>query len=612
MQQGIRSRTSASDLALKMAPRLTTQFTRCAGVATLALAGAVGVSLSIQAEAAARAQVGAANEVVAADVAAAIPGEDWARVWDTLPERGDVDAWHAHGDEVAAVQARLVTAAARHSRVRVRALHPAHDGDGTPGNGDNGWEIGLSSSTTPHWRLPMPAGGFLSEAWSDGLAHTVAESEQGPLLRTFARLDDAHGRPVLLVEVAAPMTQALWVSRGHAVAVFGVMVGLLAIALSIARRAVLAADADIAGVRSQIAGLGGDGVHTPWDEPPLKFAGRVTRDLETARLFASARIQALEEQLATTSMALASAEMVLEPESLDRRTVLAELDLGPCVTLEVPGGRCETVDLVDLGFDHIVVRVSRYTMVDVAPGMPVSVGWAGGDAAQVLILDRRIEREGELEYVFRVQPSRMLPGTPPAVSRLAYARKAVRMSCAGTDVRASVLAGTLGTLPGEVLDLSTAGLCVRVRTDLADLAATGRSATVQLRLSAGGPEYQVGVIIRSVRARPGGCDLGCLIDPSMTVDVGTFRSELAAWEEQRRRAVVAGGGERGEPGCLDRFAAQPRVESGFGGDGVAGWRQDGRGPGAETDSGAHSTRGVRERPRDKLDAVLMASIAKKI
>lgn len=521
-----------------MAGRLTTQFTRYGGGAALVLAVAIGVSLGLLADANAKAEVSAANAVVAAEVSAALPGEAWAGLWDALPHRGDVYAWSAHGDVIAATQARIALVARRNERTRIRALHPALAADGRPGNGDGNWEVGLSSASEPHWRAVLPASSTLAAAWRDGQADQSGEAGGERVLRTFRRVDDSHGRPVMILETAAPMAEALKAARLGALAVFNVLVSLLAGVFYLARRAVVAADADVATLREQVHNLAGEGVHTAGETGELSLSRRLPLEIEGTRRELSRRLRSLEERLEEAETALASAEMVLEPEALARRTALAELNLGPNVTLEAPGGRCDTVELVDLGFDHVVVRVSRYTMVDIAPGMPVAVAFSGSDSPQSLLLDRRIEREGELEYVFRIQPARMLPGTPPAISRLAYARKATRMPCDGTEVRAVVLAGTQGPLVGTVLDLSTAGMGIRVRTDAGDLAATGTSATVQLRLAEGGPEYQVGVFIRSVRARPGGCDLGCSIDPTMTVDAGAFRIVLAAWVEQRRRAMV--------------------------------------------------------------------------
>lgn len=529
----------AADLATTMSGRLTQQFTRYGGSAALVLAAAVGVSLGLFADSTAKEKVSAANTVAANEVAAALAGETWAGIWHALPQRGDVSAWSAHGDVIAATHQQIAAVASRNSRTRIRALHPALESDGKPGKGDGNWEVGLSSASEPHWRAVMPASAPLAAAWHEGSADVLGEYGGERLLRSFRRVDDSHGRPVMLLETAAPLGEALWATRMGALAVFGVLVSLLAGAFVLARRAVARVDADVALLREQVQNFAADGVHTVWETDALALSPRLPREIEAARSELSRRLRSLDERLDEACTALASAEMVLEPEALARRLALAELNLGPNVTLEAPGGRCDTVELVDLGFDHIVVRVSRYTMVDIAPGMPVAVGWSGAESAQTLLLDRRIERESELEYVFRVQPSRMLPGTPPAISRLAYARKATRMSCEGTEVRGVVLAGTQGPLEGTMLDLSTSGIGIRVRTDAGDLAATGTNATIQLRLAEGGPEYQVGVIIRSVRARPGGCDLGCAIDPTMTVDAGTLRVVLGAWVEQRRRAMVA-------------------------------------------------------------------------
>lgn len=531
---------AATDLGPTMPGRLTKQFTRYGGGAAVVLAVVVGVSLGLLAESAAKGKVSAANAVAANEVAAALPVESWAGVWHALPNRGDVAAWNAHGDVIAGTQRQIAMVAGRNERTRIRALHPAAGADGSPGKGDGNWEVGLSSASVPHWRAALPESAELAVAWREGRADAPADQGGERILRSFRRIDDSHGRPVLILETAAPLGAALFQARMGALAVFGVLVSLLAGVFFMARRAIVGVDADVALLREQVQNLAAEGIHTAWETGVLALSPRLPREIEAARSELSRRLRYLDEQLADAETALASAEMVLEPDALVRRLALAELNLDPNVTLEAPGGRCDTVELVDLGFDHIVVRASRYTMVDIAPGMPVAVGWSGSDSAQTLMLERRIERESELEYVFRVQPSRMLPGTPPAISRLAYARKATRMSCEGTEVRAVVLAGTQGPLEGTVLDLSTAGIGVRVRCEIADLTATGTSATIVLRLAEGGPEYQVGVIIRSVRARPGGCDLGCAIDPTMTVDAGTLRVVLGAWVEQRRRAVVVG------------------------------------------------------------------------
>ena len=522
-----------------MAGRLLGQFTRSATLAGGGLLGALAVAFWMQAESSAAAEVATANQVIATEVAVGLPGEEWSTLWDSLPEPGDVRAWSAHGDELAAAHDRVSGLVARNGLVRIRALHPSRKADGSPGNADGTCEIGLSSSTSPHWRTQLPADHASGRAWMDGKSQAIDEVAGKPVLRSYSRIDDAHGRPVMLLEIASPMSDALWHARSWGAGVFLLLTGLLAAVGVFARRAVIAAEADVVALREQVEGLGGEAVHEPWTGPQITVSPRLAKLIEDARGALSSRLRDLDDRLGVTSRDLASAETVLEPDANVRRAAFAELALQPNIVLEATGGRTDTVELVDLSFDYLVVRVSKYTMVDLAPGMPATVAWTGSDNGQQLLLDRRIERESELEYVFRVSPPRMLPGTPANVSRLAYARRVARVACEGTEVRAMVLAGTGGPIEATVLDLSPLGLGLRLRADPGDLAATGTTATVQLKLSEGGPEHQVGVIIRNVRPRPGGCDVGCAIDPTMTVNHDDLKAVLTTWCEQRRRTLAA-------------------------------------------------------------------------
>lgn len=522
-----------------MSGRLTQTLAPALTWATIGWGAVLALALGVGSEVAARAAVQAEAAAIAREVASDIDGQTLQSLQWALPEARSVERWDTHGTALTTLHGRLANAVAAHSLTRARTVQPAPHADGRPGEGSAPiWDITVSSSESPRWRSTIEGSQAMAEAWQSGQAHEVGAAAGSRVVRHFSRIEDNLGRPVALLEVARPMGSALAFARGVALAVF-ILAAMPALLVSAGvRRAIRLADADLRRLRAQVAAWTGEGLFTAWEKPPPPLSPQLANALEKARSDAADRLNAVHQQLEQAQAALASAEAVLDPDGVVRRRALAELALGPCLTI-ASGERFDTVELVDLCFDYVVVRASRYTMVDVAPGMPIAVGWPSHDSSQVLRVERRIEREGEIDYVCRVSPPRMLPGTPATVSRVTYVRKAVRVECGG-EVSATVLAGETGSLSAEVLDLSVAGCALRIATTPENLALTGTSIMLQLKLGREGVEYSVVVQIRSVSARPGGCDVGCAIDADATPNFADLKIAITTWTELRKRAMLAG------------------------------------------------------------------------
>jgi hypothetical protein len=94
-------------------------------------------------------------------------------------------------------------------------------------------------------------------------------------------------------------------------------------------------------------------------------------------------------------------------------------------------------------------------------------------------------------------------------------------------------------LDAEILDLSTEGARLAVRSTPAALAATGTVATLALALESGGQELVFGVAIRNVLARPGGCVVGVAFDAPCDAATSEASAQVAAWVERERREQAA-------------------------------------------------------------------------
>jgi hypothetical protein len=127
-----------------------------------------------------------------------------------------------------------------------------------------------------------------------------------------------------------------------------------------------------------------------------------------------------------------------------------------------------------------------------------------------------------------------LDGSPPAIARLAYARSAPRLQLGKGGPTGVLMAGLNGPLEVRILDLSIEGACLAVPATPADLATTGTSAALAIRLEEGAPELVVGILLRNVRARPGGCELGVRLDTIEAPDQADVRARLGSWIERAR------------------------------------------------------------------------------
>lgn len=487
-------------------------------------------------------------EAVGAELAARVDPAGHEAFAGLYPEAGAVWSWTAHGSKLASEHADLLQTATRHGFSSVRTLRPVDAMTeavraGPTERQRTALEVILSAEDTPRWRARADYQPEMREAFRKGKPgfRLVRSVKKGDHVDTWIPLRDRFGTTLAVLELRTPVTEQLATARREAgvltgTAGFVVSVLLLGIALAIrpfeASRAAL-----LKGLR-RLAKQGFEG--------KFRHGGDlVLWQLEATRAALAATVTSSEARAEGAEAQARSVEALIDGRAAERRRILSELVSAGALVVDAGGSRRETADLVDLSFNHVVLRVQKYTMIDLAPGMAASVGWVEGGQPEIeLTVAHRSECDEGWEYVFALEQGVVLPGTPDAVAAVAFARGAERVSAEFTEASAQLMAGLGGLLPARVLDVSADGLAIVVPVRPIALGATGTHATLMLQLQVDEEELQFGVIIRSVTANDEGCRVGLQFDPEMTSDYDARRAKVAGWVTQRQRELaLASAGE---------------------------------------------------------------------
>ncbi|GDX81781.1 hypothetical protein LBMAG42_35920 [Deltaproteobacteria bacterium] len=486
-----------------------------------------------------------------------------AHLLDTLPslfpERGAVSNWEAHGSGLSALHQQIEAAATRHGFAKVRTLHlqePAAEQvtQAPETRHSQALSVLVSSAEAPAWGAAVDYRPEMRGAWLEGRsASRLATSKRtGTSLTTWVPIQAPTGRTVAVLELSENIDGDLSLARQRAG--WGVAAAVLLVAG--AAWAVGRASRDVA--IPNVPEARPLPLRTP--EPraikPAKHSlnaelaaamtqlelGDLETPIETADPAMTARFEALRERLAKAATAEArmrSLEALSDPRITKRRDAIAALGDAPMLVLDAGGGRRAEAWLVDVHYGGLVLRVAPYSVVDLAPGMPVDIAWTEGDATPfALALNRRRDTEEGVEYTFSPPAGGQIPGMSAALREIAYSRQTPRVSAEFLDVSAALLAGSDGVLATQVVDISADGLGIQVAVPPSELAVTGTRVTLVLQLAADQAELEFAVILRSVRPSDLGCWVGLEFDPLMTRDYDTSKSAVQAWVDERLRAVA--------------------------------------------------------------------------
>ncbi|MSQ02198.1 MAG: PilZ domain-containing protein [Myxococcales bacterium] len=498
------------------------------------------------------------SSVVASEFKARFNTDYYETLGRLFPEPSDVWSWDAHGAFLRDLQADFSSTGRRHGFDRVRTLQPAPNAHeailADPTTRQKGaLQVLLSTAETPAWRVSADYLPEMRGAWQNGVVSSRFSDtvSRGAHVYTWVPLEDGRGQTLALLEFDAPVGHALAEARSRAGIVAGVAFAAFAALGGVA--AALARQTEAATARAMLAVCGlerGDlNTRIRHGGDPLLW------QLEATRKALSQRIAELTTKAEEIESGMRVADAMLDGGSVARREAIARIVVPQCMVVDAGGSRRENADLLDLSFDHVVVRVQKWTLIDLAPGMLARLGWDGAAEGETeLRVVRRIDGGDGTDYVMSLSGVDGLPGTPPGVADIAFRRAAVRVSALFTGVSASLLCGPEGLLAATVLDVGADGLGVHLPATGAALSATGTRTTVTLQLEPDQEEMQFGVIIHTVHANASGCRVGLQFDPDMTVGFQDRQQRVRRWVEDQMRAIASAESQ-------DRLSARPVLAS---------------------------------------------------
>lgn len=489
-------------------------------------------------------------DAVGAELAARVDAAGHEAFAGLYPEPDSVWSWTAHGSKLAAEHQDLVDTATRHGFASARTLRPVDAMTeavraGPTERQRTAMEVILSTEPTPHWRARADYQPEMREAFRRGKTgfRLVRSEKRGDRVETWVPLRDRFGTTLAVLELTTTVTEPLAEARREAGIVAGAGGFAVSVLLLAAALAIRPFEESRAAVLKGLRRLAKNGL-----EGRFKHGGDLLLwQLESTRAALAGKMTSAEGRAEGAEAQARSVEALLDGRAAERRRILSELVSAGALVIDAGGSRREQADLVDLSFNHVVLRVQKYTMIDLAPGMAASVGWVeGGEPEIELSVAHRTELDDGWEYVFSLEQGATLPGTPDAVAAVAFARGAERVSAEFTEVSAQLMAGLGGVLPARVTDLSADGLGLVLPVRPIALGATGTHATLMLQLRVADEELQFGVIIRSVAANEEGCRVGLQFDPELTSDFDARRAKVAGWVTERQRELALASASSGE------------------------------------------------------------------
>jgi hypothetical protein len=521
----------ARSAAASRAPRVATRqlaLSLSVGAALLAGLGAWlwnGATTGVRDEAAAAAYA-AAREL--GDEASAVRLVDQAALF---PASEHVWSWSAHGEALSRGHEAFARAAQLHQQASVRLIVPeTAAGFAAPGERTaQRFFATVASEPKPAWLAPVNASPGLRAAWESGRGQHQLEEGTG-LVTTWAPIHDAHGHAIAVLELTRPAAQPLAAARKEAMAVLGGVALVLAALAAGLWRLARAQDHEVARDRAAIRRLlRGERAEA------ASASGALTAELE------SLRETLVAEQIAAAACArelqcrLQAAESLLAPGLLARRKAIAARIGAHRLLLRVGEAVAEEVSVVDLSYGHVTIRTGELSAVDLAPGMPVSVGWNKERPNLCeLWVRRRIETDDGVHYLLGGVGDMELPGTPSALRATAYPSRSERALMGPGEAEARFADDALNVGPLTLLDLSACGMQLLLPLALEEASLLGTRHAFLLSL----PGAETPLALEAQVKRVSAIEAGTTFDVEFLTTSANLDAtrRLGAWVSERLRS----------------------------------------------------------------------------
>jgi len=355
----------------------------------------------------------------------------------------------------------------------------------------NALEIVGSSAEVPTWLHPYTFQPEMAYPLlrSQPSATGIYEDATGSWVSGFAPLLDAQGSVVGMVIISASADGIAAQARGAALTALVTMMltilGVIVASLALSRRL----NKDLRTLEDAATKMADGDITSPIPTEGVAEISRVAHGVELARRQVARRVQALTLQNAELRHKLTAAQLQLDPRVLERRERIADTASGLCTSVRLTGEQSRPCELIDLGYDDVVVKVTDAEQLDLSPGMPACVEIAvDGDVPLVLPVKVgiRLDLDDYIEYRFRLrEPLVDLEELPPGVLKLLNTRGAVRILPANAaPVLVDIQAPDHGFMVADaaVENISTTGLAVRVPQPAELVATWGTRLKVHLTL----------------------------------------------------------------------------------------------------------------------------------
>lgn len=451
-----------------------------------------------------------------------------------FPTRTDVWSWTAHGESLSQTHAQFVRTAELHGEDAVRLIVPeTESGYAVPGDRHaERFVATISSRPSPRWLEPVREKEGLMAAWETGKGHHLLDDASGRVI-TWSPVLDEHGHPVGVLELTRTVADPLFAARQEAGFVLAAVGALLA-AVSVAVVGMARAqDAELAGGMAAIRRLrsGERGVAI---RRGTALAGAVERLRQTlVEEAAEAARRAAELQAR-----LGAAELLLDADTVARRKALGTRVGAHRILVRAGEVVAEEVELVDLTYGVVHVRVGAISALDLAVGMPLLVGWScERPSLNPVWVRRRIETDAGVEYVLGGDEDMELTGTPSALRSSAYPPRAPRMSMLNSGATARLLrVGSEGE-SCTLMDLSAYGAQVLALQGSAAILEMGTRFALELVLPGEAAPVVVLACLRRVGELQAGTTLHLEFERTGAGAAG--QRQVAAWLITQNSAALA-------------------------------------------------------------------------
>jgi len=518
------------------APGLAAQQTVLAVAVSGVLLASLGGWLWHNATAQVYAELAATSSIAARGLADHADGAYLVELTALYPEGGHVWSWSAHGTALHTAHQDFVRVAQTHGAEWVRLLVPVGEaGPGVPVTEPPPRFVGtVSSDATPRWMQAVRMSDALREAWESGSGTRRFDEADGiARVVVWEPLRNERGHPIAMLEVWTRADGALTAARREAGAVLAAVALLLTGLVVGLRRSTGRLDRERTQVLHALRrfGLG------EYDEA-VAPTGEISAEVERLRAALCAEQTAAAAVLADAQAALRAAELASTPGTAERRWGIARCMGDHQLLVEVGDVVREETVVVDLTYGLVLLRVGTFTALDLAPGMPVKVGWSRVEPEpelRLLHVRSRTDTDEGVEYLLTGDPSLELPGTPIALRALAYPRRSERIPLAGSGATAMLQLEPGVALPVWLVDASAEGLVLLVARPVEVVAALGTHLHLELSLPGEANVVHISGIVRRVQP----CPEGTAVTLEFRVDGAKARDacgRLAEWLSRRARS----------------------------------------------------------------------------